>query len=100
MKKEELEKAFNMIQEMQKFEQEVKNILNIDIFEVPYFENFYRMFELLIHSNYTSKGQDWIYWWCYENDFGKAGLGATDENGNPICTNFDELYEYVKQYEC
>lgn len=100
MKKEELKKAFDMVQNMQKFEEEVKDVLNIDIFETPPFENFYKMFDLLIETNYTEEGQDWIFWWCYENDFGKLGLEAKDENSNPICANFDELYEYVKQYEC
>lgn len=100
MKKEELKKAFDLVQSMQKFEDEVKEILKIDIFEIPSIENFYRMFDIFIESHYTEKGQDWIFWWCYENEFGNRKLEAFDNNEKAICRNFDELYEYVKQYEC
>ena len=100
MKKEELKKALDLVQETQTFLDEVREVLHTDVFEIPAIENFYRMFDLLINSHYTTEGQDWIFWWCYENDFGKAGLEAFDEYDKEICRNFDELYELVKQYEC
>lgn len=100
MKKEELKKALDLVQNMQAFLDEVKEVLHTDVMEVPSIESFYNMFDILIESNYTEKGQEWIYWWCFENDFGKAGLEAYDENNKEICKRFDELYEHVKQYEC
>ena len=100
MKKEELKNALDLVQETETFLDEVKEVLHVDIFEIPAIENIYRMFDLLINSHYTDVGQDWIFWWCYENDFGKAGLKAFDEYDKEICRNFDELYEYIKQYKC
>lgn len=99
MKKEDLQKAFDMVQKIQKNEREIKDVLGIDVFETPSFTEFYNMFDLLICSHYTEEGQDWIFWWCYENDFGNNGLEAYDKD-NLICRSFDELYEYVKRYEC
>ena len=53
---------------------------------------------MLIATNYTEEGQDWISWWYFEKSM-DPGLKAYDDNGNEICRTFDELYEHVKQFE-
>ena len=50
----------------------------------------------LIQEIYGEEGYDWWSWFCYENDFGQKGLEAFDENKNPICYNFESLWEFLE----
>jgi hypothetical protein len=63
--------------------------------------NFSDPYNTIIHALllevYGEQGCDWISWFCYENDFGQKGLGAWDENKNPICHSFKSLWEYAEK---
>jgi hypothetical protein len=37
---------------------------------------------------------EWIEWFCYDNDFGKGNLTATD-HGKDICYDIKSLYDYT-----
>jgi hypothetical protein len=77
---------------------------------------------ILIKEIYGEKGLDWFSWFCYESEFGQkdwskaatyiknddgtstkvyeAGEqrhGATDEDGNPICYDWESLHLYLEQ---
>lgn len=75
----------------------------------------------LIKEVYGEEGYDWWSWFCYENDYGtknwadkplyqrndKGELeiieesgeprwGATDENGNPICYDYESTWKFLE----
>jgi hypothetical protein len=76
----------------------------------------------LITEVYGTEGAEWFSWFCYESEYGardwslvdsyktnedgtstlvhKAGearYGATDQDGNPICYDWESLYNYLEQ---
>jgi hypothetical protein len=51
---------------------------------------------VLIKEIYGEKGLDWFSWFCYESEFGQKH-GATDENDNPICYDWESLHLYLEQ---
>ena len=51
----------------------------------------------LLKEIYGEEGVDWFNWYCYENNFGTGGLGAWDENKNPICYDHKSLWEYLEK---
>jgi hypothetical protein len=55
------------------------------------------IFDLIFGNTYNSDGVDWIYWFAFENKFGKKKLEAYD-NGKLICQTAEELYDYIEQY--
>jgi hypothetical protein len=94
--------------------------LGVDVLDLcePYDE----IIHILIKEVYGEQGVDWFSWFCYESDFGtkdwsKAAsymknddgtstkmyevgdqrYGAQDENGNPICYDWESLYNYLEQ---
>lgn len=99
MTKEQLRKAIDLIEEINKVADKLYNDYKIEICETPMFQVPGSLFDLFIESHYTNEGADIIYWWCFECDFGRNALNAEDEDENLICQTFDELYEYCKQYE-
>ena len=56
------------------------------------------LFAQWISSHYTEEGHDWVSWFIYENDYGKLGLTAHD-NELPICTDLKSLFDYIQQYK-
>lgn len=98
MTKEQLRKAIDLIEEIDKVADKLYNDYKIEIAETPMFQVSGQLFDLLIECNYTPEGADWIYYWCFECNYGE-NVDAIDEEGNPICKTFDDLYEYCKQYE-
>jgi hypothetical protein len=97
MTKEDLLKAFSLMDELNKAIDDFAK-LGVDFVETPFFNTAGCLFDMVIASNYTEEGQDWINWWYFEKSM-DPGLKAYDDNGNEICRTFDELYEHVKQFE-
>ena len=94
--------------------------LGVDVLDLcePYDE----IIHTLIKEVYGEKGADWFSWFCYESDFGTKDWskvptymknddgtstkmcevgeqihGAHDENGNPICYDWESLYNYLEE---
>jgi hypothetical protein len=70
--------------------------LGVDVLDLcgPYDE----IVNILIKEVYGEQGADWFSWFCYESDFGtKDWNGAQDENGNPICYDWESLYNCLEQ---
>jgi hypothetical protein len=97
MTKEELLTAFKLMDELNKAVDDFAK-LGLDFTETPFFNTGGSLFDMLIATNYTEEGQDWISWWYFEKSMDPS-LKAYDDNGNEICRTFDELYEHVKQFE-
>ncbi len=69
--------------------------LGVDL--INFSDPYDKIIQVLLLEVYGEEGYDWISWFCYENDFGQKGLGAWDENKNPICHSFESLWEYVEK---
>ena len=54
--------------------------------------------DTIFRSIYNELGMEWINWFMWENDFGKAGLEAFDD-GKLICQTIEDLYDYVEKYK-
>lgn len=57
-----------------------------------------KFFDYIIQKEYYKLGVDLIEWFVYDNDFGRNGLEAYEDD-NLICQSFDELYQYIEQYK-
>ena len=68
--------------------------LGVDVLDL--FEPYDEIVMVLIKEIYGEKGLDWFSWFCYESEFGQKH-GATDEDGNPICYDWESLYNYLEQ---
>lgn len=80
------------------------------------------LFESSIKSHYGDEGWGWVEWFAFESDWGKkdwskapsfrineegksevvdkgenSQYGAFDEEGNPICYDFESLWEYLEK---
>ena len=42
-----------------------------------YTDHLHQAITLLLEQIFNKEQVDWIYWWCYENDFGKKKLKAS-----------------------
>jgi hypothetical protein len=69
--------------------------LNIDL--INYSEPYDTVVSLLMQEIYGEIGMDWWSWFCYENDFGKNDLEASDENGNRICYSWKSLHSFLEK---
>lgn len=70
----------------------------------------------LIKEVYGEEGYEWWYWFCYEADYGQKDWsklpvfsgdkivkevgevrwGATDEDGNPICYDYESTWKFLE----
>jgi hypothetical protein len=68
--------------------------LNVDI--SGHSDEYHYIIELMMSHYFGKEGCDWITWFCYENDFGRKKMEATD-NGKLICQDIKSLWEFVNQ---
>ena len=75
--------------------------LGFNIWETPIIDFGFIMFDLVIKTNFTREGQDWINWWLYERDnsWNSRVAKAFDEDNNEILTETTEdLWNIVEKY--
>lgn len=70
----------------------------LDIYDTPAYEACGFLFDKLMEAYFTEEGCDWIVWYMFEKRPNPDTIHATDEDGNEICTNIDELWELAKDY--
>lgn len=80
----------NIVEQMRKLYN-----MGIDIMESPLVTNAEDLAMLLLSEYYNEEGMDWIQWWVYEKSE-NPHIVATDEQGNKILKNIDELYDYLE----
>lgn len=68
--------------------------LNVNLIE--FVDPYEKLVSILLTEIYSKEGYDWFSWFCYENDFGKRGVGAWDADGNPICVDVKSTWEYLE----
>lgn len=67
--------------------------MKVDLFEFT--DEYHAIITALMESIYGESNTDWIFWYCYENDFGRGSLKAYDENDKEILNTIDELYNFI-----
>ena len=67
---------------------------NVDLLEFT--DPYEFIIQILLTEVYTVEGYEWFSWFCYENDFGRGTLDASDENG-PICYDIKSLWEFLEK---
>jgi len=82
---------------LQKADREVHELYKRKVDLLEFVEPYQDIIMLLIREVYGEEGADWYSWFCYENDFGHKGVGAWDENKNPICYSFESTWEYLEK---
>lgn len=107
---------------LQKIEKIRLELMKLGVDVLDLFEPYDEIVMTLIKEIYGEKGLDWFSWFCYESEFGQkdwskaatyiknddgtstkvheAGEqrhGATDEDGNPICYDWESLYNHLEQ---
>lgn len=70
----------------------------LDIYNSPAYEVGGFLFDKLLEAYFTEEGCDWIIWYMFEKRPCPTQIHATDEDGNEICNNIDELWELAKGY--
>ena len=98
-----------------KMEEQVNAAYKLKIDLVDFVDDYAKITTILIKEVYGQEGYDWYSWFCWENDYGtkdwsnkKKWVGgklldhddpfrARDENGKPICYNFESTWEYLEQ---
>ena len=101
---------------LQKQERVVNELYKKKIDIIDFVDPYHGFITLLLTEIYGEEGYDWFSWFCYESDFGtkdwslqdsykydKDGIlvkaheagearhGAVDEDGNPICYDWESL---------
>ena len=73
--------------------------IGVDLHEGKYPTALYteKFFDYIIQYTYNNFGVDWINWFIYENDFGRAKMEAYSGD-TLICQTVNSLYDYVEQY--
>ena len=73
--------------------------LGIDTLGSYYIEHSGIILDILIDTNFTTEGKDWIYWWLYEQHSSNFTLSAYNEDDTEIPMNtIEDLWNYVKKY--
>lgn len=62
---------------------------------IDFSEGYNSIISLLLDEIYGTVGNEWIGWFCYDNDFGRGGLKAYDGEVE-IVKNVDELWKYIE----
>jgi hypothetical protein len=95
-----------------------KNKVDLINFVDPY----HAIIHKLVVGIYGEEGADWFSWFCYESNYGQkdwstapcykvnddgtstlvhevgeARHGAVDQDGNPICYDWESLWEYLEK---
>ena len=90
----------------QKFEKDIDELYKIgfNLFDGKYklLDLFYSTIIAMLSEFYNDEGIEWVEWFIFENEYGhkawgEGKCGAYDENNNPICCDFQSLWEYLEK---
>jgi hypothetical protein len=93
------EQFLKVILTLQKQSRVISNLYDNNVDLTNFVDPYHKIITILITEIYGKEGLDWFDWFCNENEFGHKGLGAHDENGNPICHNHESLWEYLEKHK-
>lgn len=120
------DKFSKIIERLKNHSERVHNAYSLKIDLIDFDDDLNRIIDDLIKEIYGETGYDWFSWFCFENDYGnkdwkslpilgtsrkidgkvanigrikngKIGVGAWDENGNPICYDVRSTWEFLEK---
>jgi hypothetical protein len=91
------ENFLKVILQLQKQDLIIDNLYKDKVNLVDFVDPYHSIIDTLIKEIYGEEGADWFSWFCYETDYGQKGVGAWDENNNPICYSHESLWEYLEE---
>jgi hypothetical protein len=91
------ENFLKVILQLQKQDLIIDNLYKDKVNLVDFVDPYHGIIDTLIKEIYGEQGADWFSWFCYEADYGQKGVGAWDENNNPICYSHESLWEYLEE---
>lgn len=97
MDKELFKNILNALIKLEDFADKLSEA-GIDIVETPAYHTGGYLFDRVLEAYFTDEGVNWITWYMFEKRPCPAQIHATDEDGNEICNNIDELWDIVKDY--
>lgn len=119
------ERFLKVLLSLQKEDRTIKNLYDNGVDLINFVDPYHTIISELIKEIYGEEGYDWFSWYVYENEFGQKdwsdlptyrtdqdgvrewvnkekerGVGAYDEDNNPICYSHESLWEYLdKNYK-
>ena len=91
------ETFLEIVETLQETDKTINNLYHNGVDLMEFVDPYHKIITLLILEVYGKEGADWFSWFCYENDFGQKGVGAWDENENPICHSFESTWEFLEE---
>lgn len=90
------EKFESIVLELKKQDKIQSKLYKCNVDLLDFIDPYHKIISELLIEVYGEEGYDWFSWFCYENNYGEKGLGAWDENKNPICQDIKGLWEYLE----
>lgn len=111
------ENFLKVILAQKKMEEQVDAAYKLKIDLVDFVDDYAKIVTVLIKEVYGEEGYEWYSWFCWESDYGTKDwtsrkilhvdgkfierdddpFGARDENGDPICYDFESTWKYLEQ---
>ena len=95
MKLEVFKRIFELYKENEKFLDDTKNVLKLDLSETVSNDCFWETLSLIWDNEYTEEGVDWINWYMFEKRE-NGTPSAWDKDGTPILNSLEELWSFVE----
>ncbi|MCF8339755.1 MAG: hypothetical protein K9I82_02185 [Chitinophagaceae bacterium] len=92
----------SILERYKKIDQTFSDLSDIgfDFFEnakFPLIDLNERQFDAFMRTRYNKEGVSWIFWFIYDYNWAESGEpGAWDKDKNPICTDIENLYDYIE----
>lgn len=90
------ERFLKVTKSLKKQDETVSTLYKKKVDLLDFVDPYHSVITELIKEVYGEEGYDWWSWFCYESDYGSKGIGAWDENGNPICYDYKSTWEYLE----
>jgi hypothetical protein len=91
--KDEFHNLIGLYQDIDK-QIEIWKTAGVDIIECPLVQDFWKIFDLLLYSNYDQEQVDTIYWWLLEKSNDPDIKMYVDKKEYPIDT-VDQLFNFI-----
>lgn len=92
-----LEDFKKLIQTLKEADTQIDDAYKAKIDLIDFVDVYHGVITLLLKEIYGEEGEDYLSWWLYENDFGRGGLEAYDEDGKQILRTEEELWEFLEE---
>jgi len=92
----ELEKFTEIINTLEKLQERQSAAYKLGIDLSNFTDDFHGIINELFKAIYSTEGYDWISWYAFEKDFGRADHVAT-QDGEPICFDIPSLWKELEE---